>query len=143
MGELVDRTLAAIAHQLVEHRISVDVDPSVAVRGDARGVGHVIRNLVTNAAKYSPPGTTISIAARQHGDEVTIEIGDEGIGIEPELQERIFDRFYRAASASFTARGSGVGLNIVKRYTELMDGTVRVSSSPGQGSVFTILLPAG
>ncbi|HVM08676.1 MAG TPA: PAS domain S-box protein [Acidimicrobiales bacterium] len=141
LRSVVDNALSTVAHQLAAH-VVVDEVGEETVIADEHGLGHVVRNLLTNAAKYSGHGTTIRISTRLSGDRAMIEVSDQGIGISSADAARIFDRFYRAPSASFTARGSGVGLNIAKRYVELMHGSIAVRSIEGEGSTFTIDLPA-
>ena len=100
-------------------------------------------NLIDNAVKYSPPGRPVSIAAAARGDEVLLTVSDRGAGIPPESLPRIFERFYRVDKArSASLGGTGLGLAIVKHIVQAHGGRIEVSSTPGQGSVFTIYLPA-
>jgi len=139
--EALDAALISVEHQLADHVIDDRVADEVVI-ADEHGLGHVLRNLLTNAAKYSEAGTTIAIRAMRRDDVVDIEVADHGVGIDTSEQERVFERFYRAPSASFVARGSGIGLNIARRYAELMHGSLSVRSTVGEGSTFTISLPA-
>ena len=140
--DVLDRALATVAHQLRGHNVVDGVPPGTTVVADPHGIGHIVRNLLTNAARYSDAGSAIAVRASVDGDWVRVEVADQGIGIDVGEQDRIFERFYRAPSASFVARGSGIGLNIAKRYAELMGGRIVVTSVPGQGSTFTVVLPA-
>lgn len=140
--EVVDGVLAGVAHQVAAHVVDDRIADDAVVIADEHGLGHVIRNLVTNAAKYSDHGTTIALRSAIRDGRVIVEIADQGIGIDEADRRRIFERFYRAPTASFIARGSGIGLNIARRYTELMRGTLDVDSTPGRGSTFSISLPA-
>ena len=100
-----------------------------------------VSNYLGNAAKYTPPGGHIVIEARQHGDELLVEVQDNGPGIPPESQVRLFERFYRVPSIHEATRGSGLGLAIVKSVAEAHNGRVYVQSAPGQGSRFGLALP--
>ena len=142
LRDVVDTVLVTVAHQVAAHTIDDAIDDSAVVIADEHGLGHVLRNLVTNAAKYSDPGTTIALRSTCGDGTVVIGVADQGIGIDDADRERIFERFYRGASASFAARGSGIGLNIARRYTELMHGTLDVDSEAGRGSTFTVSLPS-
>ena len=109
---------------------------------DEEAVGTVIDNLVENAAKYSQDGGAIFLSAEEGpAGFITVAVTDEGIGVDPQIRERIFDRFYRA-DASDTQRvyGHGLGLYIVRRLVEAMGGAVWVESRGGQGSRFAFTL---
>ncbi len=101
-----------------------------------------MHNLVQNGAKYSPEGTQITIAGDYDDSHVRVWVRDEGIGIAPEDQTKIFDRFYRGDSALVRrTSGSGLGLSITKGHIEAHGGRVWLKSTQGQGSTFYIELP--
>ena len=137
----LDSVITSVAHRLTAHDVIVEVGDAVVI-ADEHGLGHVLRNLVTNAAKYSNAGTTITVRAGHDGDQVVLTVSDEGVGIPPDDLDKIFERFYRVGTASFVARGSGIGLNIASRYASLMGGAISVRSEVGVGSTFTLVLPA-
>ncbi|MEM8961367.1 MAG: ATP-binding protein [Acidobacteriota bacterium] len=113
------------------------------VIGDEEALRQAVSNLVDNAIKYSPQGNQVATRATWIDDRVRIEVIDQGFGIEPRHQERIFERFYRSDVArSREVGGTGLGLAIVKHICLAHDGQVSVDSTPGVGSVFTIDLPA-
>ncbi len=113
----------------------------LAVEGDARGVEHVLSNLVDNAVKYCPSGSTIVVRAAQEGERVRLVVSDTGPGIPPEHLPRLFERFYRVdAGRSRELGGTGLGLSIVKHMVEAMRGAVSVESTVGKGSTFTVSL---
>lgn len=97
----------------------------------------IMINLVSNAAKYSNEGAEISCTIKLHKNKLQMSIIDSGIGIPEEEQKHLFDRFFRASNAT-NIKGTGLGLHIVKRYAELMNGTVSFESTFGKGSTFTI-----
>lgn len=120
--------------------LTVDVpDPDLAVLGDEQALGQIVDNLVSNALKYCP-GAPIHVTASMVGEFVHLEIADGGPGISHDAHMRIFERFERAVRPS-EAGGFGVGLWVVKQLSEAMGGEVRVTSSPGAGSVFCVVLP--
>ncbi|HEY5000712.1 MAG TPA: sensor histidine kinase, partial [Candidatus Cryosericum sp.] len=99
-------------------------------------------NLVENAIRYAPAGTTVAITARRTGGTVTIAVTDQGPGMPPEALPHIWDRFTRIdPSRSRESGGSGLGLAIVRKAVEAMHGRVAVTSGLGKGSTFSIILP--
>jgi PAS domain S-box-containing protein len=121
-------------------RSAVDVPADLEVQADERGFQRILVNLLSNAAKYSPEGSTIRVGARAQNDEVVVSVRDEGIGIPLEEQERVFERFYQSSTVS-GKRGSGIGLSIARRYVELHGGRIWLESEPGRGSTFFFTLP--
>ena len=111
---------------------------------DAKQMQKVMNNLISNAFKYTPDGGRISISVRKRGNEVIIEVTDNGQGIAPKDIERIFDRFYQADHInSMSQAGSGIGLSLTKGIVELHHGTIEVFSKEGEGSTFCIHLKTG
>jgi signal transduction histidine kinase len=105
-------------------------------------LARVLENLLSNAAKYSPPESRIGVRAERDGDEVIISVTDEGPGVSEEDAQRIFDQFQRLESARQLAHGNGVGLSAVRQLVGLMHGRVWVDSVLGRGSAFRFTLPA-
>ncbi|MCK4411944.1 MAG: hypothetical protein KAY32_00235 [Candidatus Eisenbacteria sp.] len=113
-----------------------------ALYGDKDLLGVAVTNLVSNAIKYTPRGGQITVLARVADEELTIEIEDTGIGIPPEAQERIFERFARSDQPEVRGcPGSGLGLTLVKEIAELHEGEISVHSEVGRGSLFRLRLP--
>jgi signal transduction histidine kinase len=139
VGSAVDVALCGIAPVTADHRIDVDI-PALAVDADADAFNHVLVNLLTNAVKFSPAGSTVSIRARRDGNEVVVAVADEGAGIAHEEQERIFDRFYQSQNGNH-ARGTGIGLTIAQRFTEQHGGRIWVESEPDHGTTFSFTMP--
>jgi signal transduction histidine kinase len=139
--EAVDGALRSLAPVVADHTMAVDVPDGLAVDADADAFNHVLVNLMTNAVKFSPAGSRVVVRAGQHGDEVIVSVTDEGVGIAPEDQERIFDRFYQSSNGD-RARGTGIGLSIAQRFTELHGGRIWVESEPGCGATFSFTMPA-
>jgi signal transduction histidine kinase len=126
-------------------KIEIEADvPPLRVMADAELLSFAIYNLLTNAVKYSPKETRISLHAESDGGSVQITVSDEGYGIPPQDQQRIFDRFYRVSrDQTGTEEGAGVGLALVKEIAAQHGGRVTVESKLGMGSRFTIVLPEG
>jgi PAS domain S-box-containing protein len=121
----------------------VCADDLPSVRADQERLRRALANLLHNAVSYTPENGHITARAQAEGAQVVIAIQDDGIGMTAEEQTHIFERFYRADSArSLVTGGSGLGLVIVQRIIEAHDGTISVQSAPGQGSTFTVRLPA-
>jgi two-component system, OmpR family, sensor histidine kinase KdpD len=100
----------------------------------------VLFNVLDNAAKYSPPGTTISIQSWRDSDSVSLQVLDEGDGIPPGDLEPIFDKFHRAQKGDQVRAGTGLGLAISRGFVEAMHGTI-TAANLRSGAVFTIRLP--
>jgi len=126
-----------------KHDLAADIQPAPAVAGDPDYIERAISNLVDNAIKYTPEGGHIRVALRSAGDDVIIEVSDNGVGIPPEDLTRIFERFYRVdRSRSRELGGTGLGLSIVKHVAQLHGGSVEAESTLGRGSTFRMRLPA-
>jgi len=116
----------------------------LSVVGDRRQLVTAVYNLMENAVKFSPEGSTVEVRARPDGDRVELSVRDRGVGIAPGDLERIFERFYRSdRSRTLTVPGTGLGLAIVRHVIGNHDGDIRVDSKEGEGSTFTLRLPAG
>jgi PAS domain S-box-containing protein len=128
------------------HRLTIR-QPEMPIELDADPVrlSQVLSNLLNNAAKYTPPGGEIELAARSDGSEVVVEVRDNGAGIPSEMLERVFDLFTQVSPGTTrSAGGLGIGLTLVRRLVELHGGKVEAESpGPGQGSTFRVILPAG
>jgi signal transduction histidine kinase len=107
---------------------------------DKKLLKNVLYNLLSNAIKYSPDGKPIDFLAAVHGAQLQIRIRDYGIGIPEEEQQHLFTRFFRAHNVE-NIQGTGLGLNIVKRYLELMQGNITFESKLGEGTEFSIQIP--
>jgi signal transduction histidine kinase len=111
------------------------------VRGDARLLGQLVRNLADNAARHARSAVAIGVTGR--GAEVLLTVDDDGAGVPPDERERIFERFVRLDEArARDAGGSGLGLAIVRAIAEAEGGGVRVEDSPLGGARFSVVLPA-
>lgn len=120
-----------------------DVAPDAGlVLADRRALERVLTNLIDNAVKYAGEGKTVTLSAERRGDRIALLVQDDGPGIESRHLQRLFERFYRVdAGRSRDLGGTGLGLSIVKHLVDSMGGSVRVESTVGVGTTFTVLLP--
>jgi signal transduction histidine kinase len=112
------------------------------IRGDRESLARVFWNLLDNAVKYSPEHLTVWVDLSEAGKRLMVRVRDQGLGIPAAEQKEIFRKFVRgAASKTASIRGTGVGLAMARQIVAAHGGDITVESEPGQGSVFTVLLP--
>ncbi|WP_208613868.1 sensor histidine kinase [Arthrobacter sedimenti] len=140
IAEAVDRNKLPAESKQID--IVVGGSVSLPVYGDHDLLMTAFRNLIDNAIRYSPEGTRVGVGVRSRDGLIQVSVTDQGAGITPEEQERIFERFYRIdAARSRQTGGTGLGLSIVKHVVSNHGGEVTVWSQAGQGSTFTVRLP--
>jgi two-component system phosphate regulon sensor histidine kinase PhoR len=145
LHQLIQEAVTNISMSLNSRQGSVDLkldatDPMTLV--DKLHFTNVIYNLLDNAIKYTQTTPAIIIATQNQNDQIVISVSDSGVGISPENQRKIFQRFYRVPTGNLhDVKGFGLGLNYVKLIVEAHKGKITVESSLGQGSTFTIVLP--
>ena len=150
----LDELVAEVAGEAQEagtgHVIRVDAPAPVTVSADAERLRQVLRNVLGNALRHTPPGTSVAVAVLPRRDDVEVTIADGGPGIAAEHLPRVFDRFYRVDDSRTRATlrdggsgGAGLGLAIVKHLVEAHGGAVEIDSAPTRGTRVTIRLPAG
>jgi len=125
-------------------KLSIGKAPNTGlwVEAEESSIRQVIENLLTNSIRYGKEGGKTKIHLKENGDDLTIQISDNGVGIEQKHLKHLFDRFYRVDdSRSRHLGGSGLGLAIVKHILEAHDQTISVKSEPGKGSTFSFSLP--
>jgi two-component system OmpR family sensor kinase len=126
--------------------LTSSIAPDLPICADEALLGRMLLNLLDNAIKYSPPGSQVELTCRRQGENYEVSISDNGLGIPPELQERIFERFFRADKARSRAEGdsggAGLGLAIARWIAEVHHGRLELARSDESGSRFTVLLPA-
>ena len=144
----LDQLVADVIEQLnplaAQSKVTLRADLSPApCLGDSRQLTQVITNLVSNAIHYNRQGGKVRIEAKTDGDVVVLRISDTGVGIAAEDLPHIFERFYRADKSRARAEGrTGLGLAIAKAIVEEHGGTIEANSEEGEGSTFTVRLPA-
>jgi PAS domain S-box-containing protein len=123
-------------------RLELERGPDLRVRADWARLAQVMSNLLTNAVKFTPPGGLVTIQLKQDGSQVAITVRDNGIGIPPEEQVRIFDQFVQVEGGRTRPQeGTGLGLALSRELVQLMSGTISLQSEVGTGSAFTVCLP--
>jgi signal transduction histidine kinase len=146
INAILDDAAALIEPLAADKRVTFVVDrPDVnlAVRTDSQKVRQILVNLLTNAVKFTDAGGTVTLRARYADGRLELTIADTGIGIAPEFMERIFDPFWQVEQKpTRRAGGTGLGLSVSRRLAHLLGGDLSVASRPGQGSVFTVVLPS-
>lgn len=144
VASAVARAEALVRLRLQEAEIAFEsaVDGDLAVCADPDRLQQILLNLLTNAAKFTPPGGRISVTAQRQNERVRIHVADTGIGIEREQLSRIFEPFVQVGDSAGTGNGVGLGLAISRELARAMEGDLTAESTPGEGSVFAIDLPA-
>jgi signal transduction histidine kinase len=138
---LLDETQAAARNK--QMTITAQISADTWIRGDNHQLSLMIRNLLDNAVRYTPERGSVSVDVFREGHDVVVSVTDTGIGIPLASQARVFERFYRINDdRSRETGGTGLGLSIVKHVAELHGGHVGLQSELGEGSVFTVRLPA-
>jgi two-component system sensor histidine kinase KdpD len=143
LGDVVGSALRRAGTLLAGHKVKIELQPELPmVALDPVLFEQVLFNLLDNAAKYAPLGTTISLTAEQTNQSIAIRVMDEGDGIPEADLERIFDKFYRARAGDRQRAGTGLGLAICRGFVEAMGGTISAANRQDRkGAVFTIRLP--
>ncbi|GEL43656.1 two-component sensor histidine kinase [Methylorubrum extorquens] len=143
VAETIDTALRRTQKILAGHRVAVEIAPDLpTLRLDPVLFEQVLVNLLDNAAKYAPEGSTVTLRARQDGHTVRIEVLDEGFGLPEADVERVFDKFYRVRKSDRVRAGTGLGLAIARGFVEAMGGTVTAGNRRDRlGAAFTVTLP--
>jgi signal transduction histidine kinase len=142
LASIVRVTIDGLTPLLNHHTLSLDADDAVAAWADPVAVERILANLVSNAAKYAPHGTTVSVTVTGASDRARLVVADQGPGIPAEERRRIFARFYRLDTPeSIRTRGAGIGLAILRDFADRSGATVAVDDAPGGGARFTIDFP--
>jgi heavy metal sensor kinase len=145
-AELAEQCASVVRPLAEQHGLHLTVhrDGAVPLNADPDKLREILNNLLHNAVQYNRPDGSIDVTFARVNDHVELRVSDTGIGLAPEVQPRIFERFYRVdRSRGADGLNTGLGLSIVKEYVDLMGGTIRVESALAQGSTFTVRLPAG
>jgi two-component system, OmpR family, sensor histidine kinase SenX3 len=145
VGDLMTTCVDRVRPLAERKQIRIRMDPPEHERmaGDRELMEYAFYNLLTNAVKYSPQQTEVTTAATRHNGDIRISVQDQGIGMDQKEVRKIFQRFYRTKKAEDSGEaGTGIGLSIVEQIVVQHGGTIEVKSRPGEGSCFTLVLPA-
>ena len=142
LDEQIRRCVLLLEKQWTEKSLEPDVElEAVTWRGNEEMMNHVWLNLLSNAIKFSPEGAKLTVRLRREGRWAVCAVRDAGPGMDDATRRRVFEKFYQGDTAHAT-KGNGLGLALVKRIVDLCEGSVEVASAPGEGSTFTVRLPA-
>ncbi len=119
--------------------INADIEEDVYISSDPEMLMIIWANLFSNALKFTPEGGKINVNLKKNGNNVSVSVSDTGCGMDEKTMERIFDKFYQG-DTSHSEKGNGLGLALVKRVIDILGGEIKVESTPGQGSTFTVKL---
>jgi len=143
LDEQLRQALVALEPRWEEKALEFDVEmPDVTVEGYESLLSLVWQNLLSNAIKFSPHGSTVTVTMICKGDQVKVEVADNGPGMTEEVRRHIFEKFYQG-DTSHRSEGNGLGLALVQKIVEMSGGTVEAESTPGSGSLFRVVLPRG
>lgn len=139
LGEQLCESLLAFedAWEKKNLEIETDIAEDVRIRSDPELLSLVWNNLISNAVKFTPEGGTIGVILKADEKNVMVSVKDTGCGIDPETGKHIFEKFYQG-DTSHATQGNGLGLALVKRVVDILQGEISVQSTPGQGSTFTV-----
>jgi signal transduction histidine kinase len=144
MSDSVEELAAFAIAAEVMLKADIRVHQPVYVIGDEEQLYRLLANLITNAIQHTSATGTVTVSLDRDDHQVVIQVQDTGVGIAPDEQPRIFDRFYRVQSdRSRATGGSGLGLAIAKAIVQFHQGNLQVLSELGKGSIFTVHLPLG
>ncbi|MCA9679605.1 MAG: HAMP domain-containing histidine kinase, partial [Myxococcales bacterium] len=146
LDELIEQVVASVQWMLGTKKLTLGTEVAPVAGGvvsDRRLLGHILVNLVANAAKFTPEGGRVTVRARGEGDRLILEVADTGIGIPDDRREAIFEAFRQLDGSDERHYGGvGLGLTLVRRLVDLLGGTIELVSAVGKGSTFTVRLPA-
>ncbi len=143
-SELVDQCVVRVRPIAQRKNIDIAIEnvPGSDLTGDRELMEYAVYNLLTNAVKYSPPETRVTVSGSEARGAMRLWVEDQGIGMDKQEVRRIFERFYRTRKAEQTGEaGTGIGLSIVEQIVAQHGGSIVVDSTPGKGSRFTLILP--
>jgi two-component system, OmpR family, sensor histidine kinase KdpD len=137
VGELIEHTAARLRRLLAQHEVRLDIpDDLPLVDADYTQIDQVVTNLLENAARHTPPGTTVVVTVRHESDRVTVRIADDGPGIDAEIRANLFEPFRSPRHTS-----TGIGLSICSAIVDAHGGTLRLCDAAGGGACFELALP--
>lgn len=141
LSELLTRTGSRLAMLFADHGLDLAVPAGLVIEGDAMLMERVVENLLANAAKHTPPGTTVRLSVERVGEFAEVSVSDNGPGIPAEELAHVGDRFFRGGELNARTRGLGLGLALAKEILALHGTELGVQSEPGRGSTFSFRLP--
>lgn len=142
VDDIFQEAISHVDRKIAEHKLSVELeDDLLMAKMDARLIVQVIINIINNAIKYTPVGSSIVLSAKRHEKMVCISIADDGPGISDEDKKHLFDMFYTSGIAADSRRGLGLGLSLCKSIVDAHGGSIEVKDNEPHGAVFSFTLP--
>lgn len=142
ISSLIQQLTDRLRHNKNGIEIKTQIAPNVHIQTDLAGFTSLIVNLVDNAIKYSEPGSEVFVGLNDNGNDVSLIVADQGVGIPDDEKNKVFLKFYRVGNEDTRkTKGTGLGLYIVKRFVEIYGGEISVEDNQPRGCVFTIRLP--
>lgn len=139
--EFIEDVIQEMYGMSTEHLLSCEHTGSETARFDPKLMKNILLNLLSNAIKFSPAGGKVAVRSEADTNGLTLSVSDNGIGIPSQDREHLFERFFRGNNVTHI-QGTGLGLNIVARYVDLMCGTISIDSEQNRGTTVTIVIPA-
>ena len=141
LDDIVEEVMRKMKIAVKSHEISLLQNTPAKIFGDATLIRQMIRVFLENAVKYTPEGGSVKVSSKVDGKKVFLSIADSGIGIAPENQSKIFERYFRVNNENYKAKGSGLGLSMAKAIADLHEIKIHVESEHGRGTTFTLEIP--
>jgi signal transduction histidine kinase len=144
LAQVVAQTCRFMDRELKAKNVEVEIDVPEGlgtIEGNLDLLYQVFQNLIANSIKFSAKDPKIVVRAREEGDSISVQVSDNGVGIEPQAIPKIFQKFYRAESQAAKRPGLGIGLYLVQKLVQLHDGEINVTSEVGRGTTFTMKFP--
>jgi two-component system, OmpR family, sensor histidine kinase KdpD len=142
LSELVRQLAESMAPLTPTHQLVLEIDEDVEAWVDPVAVERILANLLSNAGKYAPAGSKVTVGVEPHGERARLWVSDEGPGIPPEERRRVFVRFYRLSNAeTIRTRGAGIGLSILSDFAERSGAIVTINDAPGGGALLIVDFP--
>ncbi len=143
--QVLDKAIESLLLQIESRGGSISFSKeavNTALIADAQHLQNLFRNLIDNANKYSPEAAKISLSTRNEPGGILVIVADKGIGMSKQVQQRVFERFFRETSGNIhNVKGFGLGLSYVKAIVDAHKGQIKVQSEPGKGSIFEVFIP--
>jgi two-component system, OmpR family, sensor histidine kinase KdpD len=142
LDEVVGLLVDSMSPLVADHEIVLDAPEMVTAHVDPVAVERILANLLSNAGKYSPAGSTVTVGVRKVGDRARLSVADQGPGIPEEERRRVFVRFYRLSNPeTIRTRGAGIGLAILRDFAERSGALVGIGDAPSGGALITVDFP--
>lgn len=142
-SEVAEDTISTLQDNYSSVRSFIyNIEPNVQIQADKNALNSILNNLLENAIKYTPVGSKIELSVRSNGEQATLIIADNGVGVPDEQKSKVFEKFYRLGNENTrSAKGTGLGLYLVKQLIEMHGGKIALSDNEPTGAVFTATLP--